>query len=228
MPIRPAALVLVGAAVLLIWLMLMSVSVWYFYGHWEARLTLLNQPVQLRLPPGMVAVAEVSAPLQTRIDMQPVVQIPIKQTIAVQVSEHLHATAHLKTIVPVDTSVTVEHVIPISTTLQMQVALRSWLPTMPVSVPITVNVPIKITVPVKADVPVDMDVAVSAELPPSLNIPIDTVFSVRPHVKGMVTAYMTSQTAFSLLAPIEPFPLTIDRAALSVPFNLAFLKQRAP
>lgn len=227
-PIKPVALIVVGGAVLLIWLVLMSVSVWYFYEHWEARLTLLNQPVQLRLPEGMEAMAEVSSPLQTRIDMRPVVRIPIKQTMSVQMPDSLNAMAHLKTTLPVDTSVTVDQMVPVKTTLYMQVALRSWLPSMPVAVPVTLNVPLKMTVPVKAEVPVDMDVAISGELPPSLNIPIDTVFTVQPHVKGVVTAHMRSQTAFKLLAPIEPFPLTIDRADLSVPFNLTFLKQRAP
>lgn len=226
-PIKPVALIVVGGAVLLIWLVLMSISVWYFYEHWEARLTLLKQPVQLRLPEGMVAMAEVSSPLQTRIDMRPVVRIPIKQTMSVQMPDHLNAMAHIKTTLPVDTSVTVEQLVPVKTTLNMQVALRSWLPSMAVSVPVTLNVPLKMTVPVKTDVPVDLDVAISGELPPSLHIPIDTVFTVQPHVKGVVTAHMSSQTAFSLLSPIEPFPLTIDRASLSVPFNLTFLKQRA-
>ena len=140
---------------------------------------------------------------ETRIDMRPVVRFPIKQTMSVQMPDHLNAMAHLKTTLPIDTSVTVEQMVPVKTTLNMQVKLRSWLPGMPVSVPVTLNVPLKLTVPVKAEVPVDMDVAISGELPPTLNIPIDTVFSVRPHVKGVVTARMSSQTAFKLLARLR-------------------------
>ena len=227
-PIKPLALIVVGGAVLLIWLVLMAVSVWYFYEHWEARLTLSQQAVHLRLPEGMVAMAEVGSPLKTRIDMRPVVKIPVKQTMSVQLPDHLQARASIKTTLPVETTVTVEQMVPVSTTLNMQVALRSWLPTMPVSVPVTLQVPLKLTVPVKTEVPVDLDVAISGELPPTLNIPIDTVFAMRPHVKGVVSAHMSSQTAFHLLSPTEPFPLAIERANLSVPFNLTFLKQRAP
>lgn len=227
-PIKPVALIVVGGAVLLIWLALMAISVWYFYEHWEARLTLSQQAVRLRLPEGMVAVAEVGSALKTRIDMRPLVNIPVKQTMTVQLPDHLQARAHLKTTLPVDTSVTVTQMVPVSTTLNMQVALRSWLPAMSVSVPVTLQVPLNLTVPVKTEVPVDMDVVVRGELPPALNIPIDTVFAMRPHVKGVVSAHMRSQTAFKLLAPIEPFPLSIERADLSVPFNLTFLKQRAP
>ena len=225
-PIRPLALIVVGGAVLVIWLVSMAASVWYFYEHWEARLTLINQPVRLRLPAGMLAKAEVSSPLKTRIDMRPLVRIPIKQTMSVQMPDELHAMAHVKTTLPVDTSVSVEQLVPVTTTLHMQIALRSWLPSMAVSVPVTINVPIKLTVPVKAEVPVDMDVAIRGKLPPTLNIPIDTVFSVQPHVQGVVSAHMSSQTTFSLLSPVEPFPLTLERASLSVPFNLTFLKQR--
>lgn len=227
-PIKPVALIVVGGGVLLVWLVLMAVSVWYFYEHWEARLTLNQLPVRLRLPEGMVAMAEVSSPVKTRIDMRPLVKIPVKQTMTVQLPDHLQARAHLKTTLPVDTSVTVEQMVPVSTTLNMQVALRSWLPSMPVSVPVTLQVPLKITVPVKTEVPVDLDVAIRGELPPTLNVPVDTVFAMRPHVKGVVTAHMSSQTAFHLLSPIEPFPLAIERTNLSVPFNLTFLKQRAP
>jgi hypothetical protein len=225
--VRPGALIVVGGAVLLIWLVLMAVAVWYFYEHWEARLTLRDQPVALRLPAGMQAMAEVAMPLHTRIDMQPSLQVPIKQVLTAQLSDHVQAKVRLQTTLPVDTTVTVDQVVPVSTVLDTTVKLRSWLPRMPVSLPLTFNVPLHITVPVKAEVPVDLDVVASAELPPTIDIPVDARFDVKPYVKGAIQARLLSQTAFSLIAPVEPFGVRIEEAHLNVPFNLAFVTQRA-
>lgn len=225
-PIRPVALVLVGGSVLLIWLVLMSVGVWYFYAFWEARMTMHNQAVRLRLPVGMVAMAEVTSPVRTRLDMRPLVRMPIKQTVPAQISDHLQAQVQLQTMLPVDTSVTVDRVVPVTTTLSLSVSLRSWLPSIPVTLPITLNMPLQMTVPIKTALPIQLDLAVSGELPPLINIPIDAMFEVRPHIKSLIEARMVSQTAFSLMAPIEPFPMVIERTDLRVPFSLTVLKQR--
>jgi hypothetical protein len=225
-PVKPLALIVVSGLVLMLWLVLMTASVWYFYEHWEAKLTLHNQAVSLRLPAGMQAMAEVAAPMHSRIDMQPLLHVPIKQVLTAQLPDHVQANVKLQTTLPIDTTVKVDQVVPISTVLNMSVSLKSWLPRIPVTLPVTLNLPLHMVVPVKADVPVDLDVVASGDLPPTLNIPIDATFDVRPHVKGNIQARMVSQTAFSLLAPVEPFPLSIEEAHLRVPFNLTFLKQR--
>lgn len=227
-PVRPVALMVVGGAVLLIWLALMTVSVWYFYEHWEARLTLHNQDVSLRLPGGMQALAEVSAPIQTRINMRPLVHVPIKQTMAVQLPDHLQARVKLNTVLPVDTTVNVDMLVPVNTTLSLSVPLHAWLPHIKVTLPLTVNLPVHMVVPVKAQVPVDLDMVVSGDLPPLLNVPIDTTFDLRPEVKGRIQARMVNQTAFSLVSPVEPFGVRIEQAHLRVPFNLTVLTQRGP
>lgn len=225
-PVRPVALVLVGGMVLLIWLVLMSVAVWYFYAFWEARMTMHNQAVRLRLPVGMVAMAEVTSPVRTRLDMRPVVHMPVKQTVPAQMADHIQAQVQLQTVLPVDTSVSIDRVVPVTTTLELSVSLRSWLPSIPVSLPVTLNLPLQMTVPIKTSLPIKLDLAVSGALPPVINIPIDQTFTVRPRIKSVVEARMVSQTAFSLIAPIEPFPMTIERTDLRVPFSLTLLKQR--
>ena len=225
-PVRPVALIVVGGAVLLIWLVLMAVSVWYFYEHWEARLTLHHQAVTLRLPAGMQALAEVAAPLHTRINLRPLLHVPVKQVVTAQLSDHVQANVKLRTTLPIDTTVTVDQVVPISTVLDTTVKLRSWLPRIPVSLPVTFKLPLHMVVPVKAEVPVDLDLVASGDLPPTLRIPIDASFDVRPVIQGAIQARMLSQTAFRLVAPVEPFPLSIEEAHLRVPFNLTFFTQR--
>lgn len=226
-PVKPGALVLVGGSVLVLWLLAMAASIWYFYAHWEARLTMHDQAVRLRLPEGMQALAEVSSPLHSRLDMQPLVQVPIRQTMPAQIVDQLQAQVKLHTTIPVDTSVTVAQMVQVKTTLNLSVSVFSWLPRVPVTLPVTLDLPLNMVVPLKADIPVDLDLAVSGNLPSVLHIPIDATFAVRPRIKGAIEARMVSQTAFSLL-PLAPFPLVIEHANLRVPFDLTLLKQRAP
>jgi hypothetical protein len=224
--VRPAALVVVGGAVLLTWLVLMVASVWYFYEHWQAQLSMRNQAVRLRLPPGMVAMAEVDAPLRTHLSLQPLVRVPVRQTVSAQLSDQLQAQVRLDTVLPVDTSVTVDQIVPVRTTLSLSLKLRAWLPAIPVTVPVTLDLPVHMTVPVKAEVPVKLDIVASGTLPPALDIPIDAVFALRPRIDSDIQAKLLSQTAFQLVAPIAPFDVSIARADLSVPFNLTFVRQR--
>lgn len=226
-PIRPLALVLVGGAVLLSWLVLISVAVWYFYAFWEARLTMRHQAVRLRLPVGMVAMAEVGSPVRTRLDMRPVVHMPVKQTVPAQMTDHVHAQVQLQTVLPVDTLVEVDRVVPVTTTLELSVSLRSWLPSIPVILPVTLNLPLQMSVPIKTSLPIKLELTVGGELPPVINVPIDATFTVRPHIQSAIEARMISHAAFSLMAPIEPFPMTIARTDLRVPFSLTLLKQRS-
>jgi hypothetical protein len=225
-PVRPVALLVVGGAVLLLWLVLMTTSVWWFYEHWEARLTLRNQQVSLRLPAGMPAMAEVTSPLRSRLNLRPRIEVPVHQTVSAELPDHLQAHVQVHTTLAIDTSVSVDQVVPVSTTLNLAVPLRSWLPRINVTLPLTLNLPVHMVVPVKAQVPVDLDMVVSGDLPPRLSVPIDTVFKLRPEVKGAIEARMVALTEFRLVSPVEPFDLSIEQADLHVPFNLTFFRQR--
>lgn len=224
-PVQPVALVVVGATLLVVWLCLFTASVWYFYGHWEARFTLRDQPVALRLPVNMQAVAEVQTPLRSKLDLSPTLRLPIQQTLTAQVQDSLEARVQLSTTLPIDTEVTVDHDVPVRTTVTLSVPLRSWLPPIPVTLPVDVILPVHMVVPIRAQVPVVLDVHASGELPPSLQVPLDTTFVLKPRIRANVSAQMVGRTEFRLLAPQEPFPVLIEQAALRVPFNLTVQAQ---
>ncbi len=225
-PVRPAALLIVGVGVLLVWLVGMAAAFWYFYQYWEALVSLRDQPVALRLPMGMQAMAEVSSPIPSKVNLQPMLRVPIKQTMLAHLDGPVQAHVRLQTTLPVDTSVTVDQTMTVHTTLQLSAPVHAWLPRIDVTVPVTLVLPVRMTVPVKAQIPVDLDVQARAQLPPSLPIPIDAAFDVRPHIQGQINAHMKSQTMFRLVSPIEPIPVVIEQANLRVPFDLALVKQR--
>ncbi len=227
-PVKPLALVLVAVTLLLLWLLIFSMAFWYFYGHWEARFTLLDQPVALRLPVGMPAVAEVQTPLHTRLDFSPALHLSLKQSMAVQLPARVNAQVQMNTTVPIDTEVSVSQDIPIHTQVSVEVPVRSWLPIFPMMLPVDLVLPLRMVVPIHARVPVALDVLVSGELPPSLSVPLDMHMNLKLRILGDLSARMVGHTEFRLLAPQEPFPVQIEKAALHVPFKLTGVDQRLP
>lgn len=227
-PVRPVALLVVGVLLLLIWLVLITGAVWYFYARWEARVTLHDQKLTLLLPAGMPAMAEVTSPIRSKLDFTPQLHLPIKQNLTAKFDDHVQVRAQVHTMLAVDTSVNVDQVVPVRTVLNVDVPVHAWLPRMKLAVPVTLSLPVHMVVPVKSQVPVDLDVVVSGDLPKSINVPLDATLDLSPHVKGAINARMSALTEFRLVAPVPPVELSIEHADLRVPFNLTFLSRRLP
>ncbi len=225
-PVRPVALLLVSGGLLLVWVALVAWAIWYVYGHWESRVHLQRQALLLRLPEGTAAVAEMMTPISTRVQAQPEVRVPLKQTIEAHLTEPLVAQLRVRTTVPVDTVLEVQHQVPVRTTLQAQVDLGRWLPTLDVVVPVALTVPVRLSVPVRAQVPLDLELVVSGELRQAVPLALDQTLVLRPRLDAPLQAQLTRQTRFALHGETAPIPLELLDARLRVPFDLTFLRQR--
>lgn len=226
-PVRPAALVLVAIGLLVVWVGLVAWGIWYGYGHWESRVVLRQQPLSLRLPAGTQALADVHTPLDTRIRLQPVLRVPLRQTVEAEVNDSFVAQLDLAATLPVDVVVEIRHDLPVRTQLEARVDLGRFLPTLNVRLPVQFTVPVQLKVPVRADVPVRLDGVVSGQLAQRLSLPVDETLVVRPRIDHRLAGRMTHQTAFSLVGETAPLPLVIEEARLRLPFDLAFVRQRA-
>lgn len=224
---RPAALVVVSAAVLLVWGGLLVATTLYVYARWDALIDLHQQPLKLRLPEGLEAWAEVAAPLHTQLALSPRVVVPVQQTLAIEVSDSLQARTRLKATVPVETVVHVEHTVPVRTTLRLSVPVLSWLPSFDVTVPLTLDLPVKLDVPIKLDVPLDLDVLATGQLTAPLKVPLDLRLPLRPEVRGDIHVNISRRMAFRLLGPMPTMPVVIEQAHLNLPFSQPRLRQRA-
>lgn len=227
-PISLKSLLVVGGLVLLVWLALMLGAVWLVYTQLVARMDLHEQPVTLRLPAGLQAQALVQQPVRTRIDLRPVVSVPVHQRLRAQVEDTLMMRASLRADVQIDTVVEVDQVVPVKTELSMQVPLVSWLPAFDVTLPMTLSLPFKARVPVRAVVPVRFDALVSGELKAPVEVPLDAVFKLRPEVHADVLAQLRGQMDFTVREAVPAFPLTIVRARLLVPFDVPSIRQHTP
>jgi len=225
-PVSPRSLLVVGGMVLLVWLALMLAAVWFVYTQFDARMDLRQQPVTLRLPAGLQAQATVQQPVITQIDLSPQVSVPVRQRLRAQVHDTLLTRASFEASLPVDTVVQVDQVVAVQTELGMQVPLVAWLPAFDVSLPVTLNLPIKASVPVRAQVPVRFDALVSGELRAPIEVPLDTVFHLRPQIRDVVRAEVRGQMDFVVQGTMPPVPLTIERARLLVPFDVPSIRQR--
>lgn len=218
---RLRALVLVSVFILLVWLGILAVLAWAVHDAWEARFVMTDQPMQLRLPAGTVAEAQVTSPIRTHLNLRPTLRLPLDQMMAVRIVEPLTARAAMKTSLPVDTVVEVDTVVPVSTTLDMKLTIKSWLPRVAVTVPVALTLPIRMSVPVRLDIPVDLDLDVHAEPPPLLQIPVRGMFTLSPRVQGDIQARMEALTRFRVVDDIVMHDVRIARADIRVPVHLA-------
>lgn len=226
-PVSLKSMLVVGALVLLLWLVLMLAAVWFVYTQLDARMDLRDQPVTLRLPAGLQAQALLQQPVRTRVDLRPRVDVPVRQRLNAQVDDTLLMRTSLEATVVIDTIVQVDQVVPVKTELSMQVPLVGWLPAFDVTLPVTLNLPFKAEVPLRAQVPVRFDAVVSGELKAPLEVPLDMVFRLRPEVHQEVLAQVRGQMDFVVKDAMPPMPLTIERARLLVPFDVPSIRQRA-
>lgn len=220
------ALVWVSAGVLLAWLGLMLGATWFVYTALDVRIALRDQPVSLRLPPGMKALADIQGPIHTQLDLRPRIRVPVHQTLSAEVSDSLHAQVGLQATLPVQTVIHVDQVVPVRTQLQLSVPVFSWLPRFEVTVPVALDLPVRMDVPVSLSVPLRLDALVSGVFREPVSVPLDAVFTLRPEVRAPLQAQLRRQMAFELLAPMPPVPLVIERASLLAPFM--FPSRRPP
>lgn len=225
-PVSLKSLLVVGGLVLVVWLAFILAVVWFVYTQLDARMELREQAVTLRLPPGLQAQAVLRQPLRTRVDLRPWVSVPVHQRLRAQVDDNLVARATLETTVSVDTVVRVDQVVPVKTELHMRVPLVGWLPAFNVTLPVTLNLPIQAEVPLRAQVPVRFDAQVSGELRAPIEVPLDTVFRLRPEIHEPVRAEVQGQMDFVVKDAMPPIPLTIERARLLAPFEVPSIRHR--
>ncbi|MFZ5526905.1 MAG: hypothetical protein ACOZE7_09650 [Pseudomonadota bacterium] len=216
-PVTRRALLLVSLLTALLWLALVVAGFLHVRREWVTVLEMRQQPVQLRLPSGMAASAEVAEPVFTRLESTQHLKLPLNQEMRVQVQNNLKAHAVVDTVVPVHTVVNFEGDIPVDTTVNAEVPVVSWWPSFTVTIPVKVVVPVKVSVPVSAQVPLALALDVAGELSGPLRVPVKTVIDTQVALRANVRAQVSSRTDFSLLAPVEPFAVDIRHARLQLP-----------
>ena len=225
-PVSPRSLLVVGALVLLVWLAMMLAAAWFVHTQLDARMDLRDQPVTLHLPAGLQAQATVQRPVLTKIDLRPHLSVPVRQRLRAQVDDTLLTRASFVATLPVDTVVQVDQVVAVQTELSMKVPLVAWLPAFDVTLPVTLNLPIQASVPVRAQVPVRFDALVSGELRAPIEVPLDTVFHLRPQIRDVVRAEVRGQMDFVVQGAMPPLDLIIERARLLMPFDVPSIRRR--
>jgi hypothetical protein len=219
-PVGLRGLLWVGLAVALIWGSVLAAGVWAFYRHWQVQVSLRNQPVELRLPAGLRAIATVDEPMVVPLRVRPIMQVRLDQPMQASLDQPLLARVRLQAELPIATTVSVQQDIPVQTTLHMKVPLRSWLPAVEVALPVQFTVPVNWQLPVRAQVPLRLDVLISGQIRHSLTVPVKALWTLQPQIDTHLSARMVGQTVFAMKNEVLRFPVDIERADLRLPFNL--------
>lgn len=217
--VRRRDMLAVFALTLLLWLVVIAAGAALIRDRFDATLTLLDQGVQLSLPPDMPARAQALTPLSTHLDWTPTVQVPINQTVRVNLPDSLSARALVNSSTPIDTTVDFAGSIPVTIQLDMLVPVRSWLPRVHVKTPVSLVVPIQLTVPIHAQVPLNLDTQVTARIDQPLDVPLRTTFKVRVPIRTDAQALAVNQTDFVLRSPLDALSVKVQQADLRVPLR---------
>lgn len=219
-PVGLRGLVWVVGVLTLVWTTLMAAGVWTFYEHWQVQLALRDQPLELRLPAGLKALATVDEAVRVPLKVQPKVMLHLDQTMSARVDQDILAQVAVHSVLPIDTVVPVKMEVPIQTVLHMRVTVRQGLPPVDVDLPVSLAVPVDWQVPVKARVPLDMKVLVSGHLKHSLQVPVAGDWWLQPRIDTTVQSHLQGQTVFILQSEVKGMPVLIERADLRLPFDL--------
>ncbi|PAV25103.1 hypothetical protein CF392_12690 [Tamilnaduibacter salinus] len=129
-------------------------------------------PFRVTLPEGMRA----------RVTNDVDIEVPLKDTVRVPITETLSTQASVDTEVPVAMTVDVNQRIPVNTELRIDTSMEArilgvWTE-LPVrgSVPIEMSVPVSMSIPIQQTIPLKLDTPVSVALDEDLSIPVDTTF----------------------------------------------------
>ncbi|MEY4767350.1 MAG: hypothetical protein RI907_4023 [Pseudomonadota bacterium] len=225
-PVGLRALIWVTATVGALWALAMGAGLWYFYSHWQVAVDVQHQPLDLRLPAGLVARATIDKPVSVPLHVRPEVSLALDQSVRATLDQDLLARVAVHSVLPIDTTVAVRMLVPVQTTLQMKVKVRESLPAVDVALPVSFQVPVDWQVPVKAKVPVNMSLLVSGQLRHEMTVPLKASWVLHPVIDTQLKAAVQGQTTFALQTDALHLPVMIERARVRLPFNLAV--QAAP
>ena len=227
-PVGRRPLLVVSLITLLVWGCTVGAAIWWVRGSVEAHMQVRNQTVMVRLPTGMKTNVDLRSGVHTRLEADPLLAVPINQTMKIHLPDKLNAHSVINTVVPVDTVFNYKADIPVDTVVSMNVPVVSWLPAMAIKLPIKVTIPLDMTVPVRAEIPLALDVRASALASQSLTLPVHTTMHLRVPLRANIDAEVLSRTQSRLLGPVDPFALRIDNARLTMPMSDMSWVKRAP
>jgi hypothetical protein len=225
-PVGLRALLWVVGVLTLVWTALMVAGVWTFYEHGQVQVALRDQPLELRLPAGLKALATVDEAVSVPLRVSPKVKFHLDQTMSARLNQDILAHVGVHSVLPIDTVVPVKMNVPIQTVLHMRVTVRQGLPPVDVDLPVSLTVPVDWQIPVKARVPLDMKVLVSGHLQRELAVPVLGDWQLQPRIDTTLQAHLQGQTVFILQSEVKGMPVLIERADLRLPFDLRLLPSR--
>lgn len=225
-PVRRSQLLAVFAGVLLLWAAGSGAAAWVLYTHYAATMSLRDQPISLRLPGGLPARAMAETPVQTRLDWEPTLSVPVNQLIRVQLPPTLSARAQTQLTIPIATNVSVATQIPVTVDVDTEVEARSWLPKFRVQMPVHMVVPVAMTVPIQTELPIALDATVRADITEPLNVPVRATLRAKVPLHARVQARAVNQAEFELMPPEDNVAVSIKQAEVRLPLDAIRLHQR--
>ena len=201
-PVTWRALLLTGAASVLVTLAIMAASLALLLMLFlqpvtddQGRTTSINLPEKLpfriTMPEGMIA--KVTNPIE--------ISVPLKDELSVPIRNAFTTEATIDARIPIDMNVRIDQRIPVDTSVDLETEIQAKVFGVWVKMPIKGSVPINLDVPVQAEIPVQQSIPLKLKTP--VTVKLDEVFRVP------VDTTLTSRARLLTPLVIEPEPMVI-------------------
>lgn len=198
------------------------------HGHLIGSARFVHQPMRLHLPDGMHASADLRSKVNTQLQANLNVDVPIRQTLLVNLPKEVSGQSHIESSIPIDTTINHRFTVNVSTLIDTPVKVARWLPEVQVKFPLQLQVPVDVTVPVKARVPLNLTLLAKASMPPSIHLPVSTRMNVDVPIRQSLDIETVSRAQFALRTDSLGIPIDLLEATLKVPMSgLAFGRRSA-
>lgn len=221
---RQLWMILAGST--LLWFAAIGVAGLWMYHHAVGVAAFRQQALHLRLPSQMHASADINSSLYTRMDTKLALNVPIDQTLLVELPGLIKGESQLDVVVPVKADISHAFVVDVKTHIDTRVSIAAWLPDIRVQFPLAMAVPVSLQIPVDAQVPLSLSLQVQAHMPASVEVPVKTAINIALPIHQVLETDATSRAHFALHALDKGLPVELVHAQLHMPLSHLQLRPR--
>jgi len=207
------------ALTVVIWLASIGSAMFWLYEHWQTDVRFNEQALTVHLPDQLLTHVDFRSKINTRLDADLALRIPVKQSISIELPDTVSGQSHVNLNIPVDTEISHQFTTQVQTTVNTWVSIASWLPDIYVTLPLSMDIPIAVRIPVKATIPVSANLHATAKLPRSIQVPIDTNLQIKTAIHQPMSIDASHRTLFALRTTEEGIPMVIQNAQIQMPLS---------
>lgn len=224
-PVTWKALILTSVVLVVLMTTLAAGIGWWALGHMAARVTLRDQPADIRLPSELAVQATVSRAVEVKVNQVLPVRVPIDELVSIPIDQVVPVKVHVETAVPLSVDIPFEHTFQIDQVIDLDTTVKTkvlgFSVNLPIKgqVPLKAQVPVSLVVPIRHTVPVVLDVPAQVSLPEPIQARVKTVIEAKIPIRESLQLPVTEPVQATLTFPQQQVHASLVHTEVLLPFD---------